>query len=358
MTNLGLPHIRLDDVTKKFGNTTAVDHVNLEIEKGEVFSILGPSGCGKTTTLRIIAGLVNPDAGRVYVRSEDITDIPPEKRNLAMVFQDYALWPHMTVFDNIAFGLKLRKKSGEEIRKVVKQVLELVQLEGFEARYPTQLSGGQQQRVALARALALNPQAILFDEPLSNLDAKLREGLRYELKTLLKNLDITAVYVTHDQLEAFTISDRIAVMANGRIIQVGSPKEIYREPINSFVATFIGESSIIEAKILDSSDEIAILEVNGGSQITSKKPKNKQFRPGQNVYLVLRPETMRIAKTTDKNAVKCMITKKTYLGDRIEYTLSFGGGQLKLRDFSESSFDAGSEVYVEFIPEKMIIVDK
>lgn len=353
-----MPHISLKGVTKKFANTVAVDNVELEIEKGEIFSILGPSGCGKTTTLRIIAGLVYPDGGRVYVQDTDITDVPPEKRNIAMVFQDYALWPHMTVFDNIAFGLKLRKKNGEEIRKMVRQVLELVKLEGLERRYPTQLSGGQQQRVALARALALNPQAILFDEPLSNLDAKLREELRYELKTLLKNLGITAVYVTHDQLEGFTISDRIAVMSGGKIIQVGTPKEIYTEPINSFVATFIGESNRIEAKIIDCYDERVAVEVEDGIIILAKKPKNKMFEPHQDISLILRPESLKIAKDSSENAVECEIAKKTYLGDRVEYVIWLGKKQLKFRDWQDHGFEAGSKVRIEFIPEKIVLVDK
>ncbi|MCS7110212.1 MAG: ABC transporter ATP-binding protein [Candidatus Caldarchaeum sp.] len=353
-----LSHIYLENVTKKFGNTTAVDDVNLSIEKGEIFSVLGPSGCGKTTTLRIIAGLLNPDTGRVYVKNEDITEMPPEKRNLAMVFQDYALWPHMTVFDNIAFGLKLKKKERGEITKTVKQVLELVKLEGFEARYPTQLSGGQQQRVALARALALNPQAILFDEPLSNLDAKLREELRYELKTLLKSVGITAVYVTHDQLEAFTVSDRIAIMRNGRIVQIGSPKEIYEEPRDRFVAGFIGESSLLDGDVVNISGDYVDVKINGGQTVRARRPRNGELSVGQEVNLILRPESLKIAEKENRNTVKSTVVRVTYLGDRVEYHLSLAGGMVKCRYSGEKTVGSGAEVLVEFIPEKIVIVGK
>ncbi|MEM0066581.1 MAG: ABC transporter ATP-binding protein, partial [Sulfolobales archaeon] len=226
--------IELVQVSKRFGKVLAVDKVSVEIEKGEFFTFLGPSGCGKTTTLRIIAGLEIPDEGRVIMDGADITYLPPHKRDTAMVFQNYALWPHMTVFENVAYGLKVRKYPKEEIRRKVKEVLELVRLEGLEDRYPTQLSGGQQQRVALARALVVEPKALLLDEPLSNLDAKLRIEMREELKRIQKSLNITAVYVTHDQEEAMVLSDRIAVMNRGRVVQIGSPEELYGRPKTLF----------------------------------------------------------------------------------------------------------------------------
>ncbi|MCD6348969.1 MAG: ABC transporter ATP-binding protein, partial [Candidatus Korarchaeota archaeon] len=220
--------IRTVELTKVFGDVVAVDHVSLEIKHGEFFTLLGPSGCGKTTFLRTIAGLEMADEGRIYFDDQDITDLPAHLRGTGMVFQNYALWPHMNVFDNIAYGLKIRKVPKSEIEKKVKEVLKLVKLEGLEKRTPHQLSGGQQQRVALARALVINPRVLLFDEPLSNLDAKLRIEMRAELKRIQRDLGITAIYVTHDQEEAMSISDRIAVMNRGRVMQVGTPKEIYR----------------------------------------------------------------------------------------------------------------------------------
>ncbi len=217
----------------------------LEVKDGEFFTLLGPSGCGKTTTLRIIAGFEKAD-GRVYFGNEDVTDRPPYERNIGIVFQDYALFPHMTVFDNVAFGLRMRKVPEEEVRREVKEVLSLVGLEGFEKRYPEQLSGGQQQRVALARALVIKPRLLLLDEPLSNLDAKIRERLRGVIKRIQRELGITTIYVTHDQEEAMAISDRIAVMRNGRIIQVGEPLELYYHPKDEFVATFLGIGNLLE----------------------------------------------------------------------------------------------------------------
>ncbi|MEB3806812.1 MAG: ABC transporter ATP-binding protein, partial [Desulfurococcales archaeon] len=230
-----MTRIRLEDVTKIYGGVVAVDHANIDIEHGEFFTIIGPSGCGKTTTLRIIAGFEVPEEGKVYFDDRDVTYVKPYERNTAMVFQNYALWPHMTVYDNIAYGLRLRKVPEDEIRRRVEKVLDLVDLHGLENRYPLQLSGGQQQRVALARALVVEPSVLLLDEPLSNLDAKLRLEMREELRNLQKRLGITTVYVTHDQLEALSMSDRIAVMNKGRILQVGTPEELYMRPRNLFV---------------------------------------------------------------------------------------------------------------------------
>ncbi|MEM1773127.1 MAG: ABC transporter ATP-binding protein, partial [Desulfurococcaceae archaeon] len=234
-----MTRIMLENISKYYGSVVAVDDVSLKIDKGEFFAILGPSGCGKTTTLRIIAGFEVPDKGKVYFDDDDVTFLKPYKRNTAMVFQNYALWPHMTVYENVAYGLKIKRKelglSDEEIKKRVDWALELVKLKGFENRYPLQLSGGQQQRVALARALVVQPRVLLLDEPLSNLDAKLRIEMREELKRLQKSLGITTIYVTHDQLEAMSMSDRISVMNKGKVIQVGTPKELYYSPRSIFV---------------------------------------------------------------------------------------------------------------------------
>ncbi|MCE4610961.1 MAG: ABC transporter ATP-binding protein [Desulfurococcales archaeon] len=232
--------VRLEGIVKRFGSTVALRGVDLEIEDGESMVLLGPSGCGKTTTLRIVAGLEKPTMGRVYFNDRDVTNLPPRDRNVSMVFQSYALWPHMKVYDNIAFPLKIRRVPENEVRKKVRWAAELMEIEGLLDRYPHQLSGGQRQRVAVARAIVVEPEVLLMDEPLSNLDAILRVKMRSEIKKLQRRLGVTMIYVTHDQVEAMVIGDRIAVMNDGMIMQVGSPNQIYREPANTFVATFIG----------------------------------------------------------------------------------------------------------------------
>src|SRR5512136_2445212 len=237
--------IQLKDMVKRFGTLEAVSHVSLEIHDGELFTLLGPSGCGKTTILRLIGGFHRPDEGDVLFGGKSVRGMPPYERNIGMVFQNYALWPHMTIFDNIAYGLKLKKVSRGEIGNKVSHALSLVNLEGLDQRYPGQLSGGQQQRVALARALVLNPDVLLLDEPLSNLDAKIRQQVRAEIRKLQKDLAITSIYVTHDQEEALTLSDRIAVLDHGKIQQIGSPRDLYQRPENSFVADFIGINNLI-----------------------------------------------------------------------------------------------------------------
>ncbi len=247
--------IRLVGVSKVYGRVRALDRVSLEVREGELFTILGPSGCGKTTLLRVVAGFEVPEEGRVYFGDQDVTFLKPYMRNTAMVFQNYALWPHMTVFENIAYGLRIRKRqlglSDEEIERRVREALKLVRLEGLEDRYPLQLSGGQQQRVALARALVVQPKVLLLDEPLSNLDAKLRLEMREEIRRIQSSLRITAIYVTHDQEEAMSLADRIAVMNRGRVLQVGTPREIYSKPSNLFVATFIGRSTYLAGEVAE-----------------------------------------------------------------------------------------------------------
>src|SRR4030066_2482594 len=242
-------NIRLQKVVKKFGTLEAVSDVSLEIQDGELFTLLGPSGCGKTTLLRLIGGFHKPDSGEIYVGDRPVAPIPPYERNIGMVFQNYALWPHMTIFDNIAYGLKLKRFPREKISSQVLQALKLVNLTGLEKRYPGQLSGGQQQRVALARALVLNPDVLLLDEPLSNLDAKIRIQVRAEIRKLQKELGITTIYVTHDQEEALTLSDRIAVINLGKILQIGLPRDLYERPHNPFVADFIGINNLIPGNV-------------------------------------------------------------------------------------------------------------
>ena len=311
--------IRLERVTKKFREVTAVDRVSFTVEKGEFFVLLGPSGCGKTTTLRIIAGFEVPDEGRIYFDNEDVTEKKPYERETAMVFQNYALWPHMTVFENIAFGLKLRKLSWDEIKKRVEWALELVKLKGHEHKYPHQLSGGQQQRVALARALVVEPKVLLLDEPLSNLDAKLRITMREELKELQRKLGITTIYVTHDQVEAMTLADRIAVMNKGRILQIGSPEEIYNNPANLFVATFIGRSNLIEGIAEGYDGDYIIISVPGsGIKLRGiyigRAPSPK---PGDRVYAIIRPEDIRLRKPEGLglNELKAKLDMEMFRGE-------------------------------------------
>jgi iron(III) transport system ATP-binding protein len=241
--------IQLKDLVKRFGTLEAVSHISLQIRDGELFTLLGPSGCGKTTLLRLIGGFHKPDGGEIFFGPRAVAGIPPYERNIGMVFQNYALWPHMTIFENIAYGLKLKKFAREKISSKVQHALGLVNLKGLEKRYPGQLSGGQQQRVALARALVLNPDVLLLDEPLSNLDAKIRLQVRAEIRKLQKELAITTIYVTHDQEEALTLSDRIAVMNHGKVQQIGSPRDLYARPENPFVADFIGINNLIPGEV-------------------------------------------------------------------------------------------------------------
>ncbi len=321
-----MTRVKLENVTKVYGAVVAVDHASLEIEHGELFTLLGPSGCGKTTTLRIIAGFEVPEEGRVYFDDEDVTFKKPYERGTAMVFQNYALWPHMTVYDNIAYGLRIRKIPENEIRRRVREVLELVKLEGMENRYPLQLSGGQQQRVALARALVVEPRVLLLDEPLSNLDAKLRVEMREEIKRIQKRLGITTIYVTHDQLEAMSISDRVAIMNEGRILQIGSPREIYFYPRSLFVADFIGRSNIFYGEVVETRDVYVRVyvdelscELEGVSIETGLKGK---------VAVVIRPETVLLEKPVvereEFNVLKGVLDFQMFIGEKIEARVRIG----------------------------------
>ncbi|MEM0027557.1 MAG: ABC transporter ATP-binding protein [Ignisphaera sp.] len=305
-------------VSKRFGNTIALDNVTLHIDKGELFAILGPSGCGKTTLLRIVAGLEVPDTGRIVVNGVDITFEEPQNRKAVMVFQNWALWPHMTVFDNIAYGLKIKGMPKDEIAKRVKWALELVKLEGLEKRYPHQLSGGQQQRVALARAIVVEPEILLLDEPLSNLDARLRIDMREELRNLIKKLGITAIYVTHDQEEAMAIADRMAVMNKGKVMQIGTPTEIYNNPKNVFVATFIGRANVIKGIATRIGDRYIEARI-GGKFIKAVKVTDEEIRQGDSVDIVIRPHHIS-TKCSNKieNKFTGRVIEVSFLGNTIE----------------------------------------
>ena len=323
--------VTLKKVTKKFGDVYAAQDVELDITKGELFTLLGPSGCGKTTTLRIIAGFEYPDSGHVFFDDEDVTYTKPYERGTAMVFQNYALWPHMSVFDNVAYGLKIKKLSKEEIRRRVLEVLDLVGLRGLENRYPLQLSGGQQQRVALARALVIEPKVLLLDEPLSNLDAKLRIRMREEIKRIQKTLNITTIYVTHDQEEAMSISDRIAVMNQGKILQVGTPQDIYFRPKNTFVATFIGKSTLLQGRILKKDADKVIVDIGSGTRVIGKLMSDSEIREGDEAVVVIKPEDFSIEPPKEPyNVLEGLVEFSMFLGSFTQLRMSVANQNLKV----------------------------
>ncbi len=308
--------VSLRGVTKKFSDVIAVNDATFDIEDGELFTLLGPSGCGKTTLLRSIAGFYVPDEGSIFFDKMEVTNVPPNLRETGMVFQNYALWPHMSIFDNIGYGLKIRKMGKSAIREKVNEILDLVQLQGMADRYPYQLSGGQQQRVALARALVIEPKVLLLDEPLSNLDAKLRIEMRNEISRIQKRLDITTIYVTHDQEEALAISDRLAVIDKGIVQQIGSPHEIYSLPSNLFVADFIGECNIIKGTIT-SIDGAISLKTDGGVVINGVAEKGMagHYTVGDEAYVAIRPENIELApKTPESNRIVGNVKYSQYFG--------------------------------------------
>ena len=324
-------NILLKNIVKRFGTLEAVSYVSLEIRDGELFTLLGPSGCGKTTILRLIGGFHRPDEGEVYFGEKAVSGIPPYERNIGMVFQNYALWPHMTIFDNIGYGLKLKKLSREEISSKVLHALKLVNLSGLEKRYPGQLSGGQQQRVALARALVLNPDVLLLDEPLSNLDAKIRLQVRAEIRKLQKDLGITTIYVTHDQEEALTLSDRIAVVNHGKLQQVGAPRDLYAKPENPFVADFIGINNLIPGKVQEIQEHEGTMKVQtdvGPLVCTLERP----FKPGDRCMVSVRPETASIGQRErgqgEVNILPGTVSFASYIGNTIRYDVEIQNGKI------------------------------
>lgn len=324
----------LDHVSKQFGNVKGVTDVNIRIQPGEFFTFLGPSGCGKTTTLRMIAGFYYPSEGRIVFGDQDVTNLPPNKRNTGMVFQNYALFPHMTVFENIAFGLQVRKVSKSEIVQRVERAQKQVHLEGYGNRRIDQLSGGQQQRVALARALVIEPQILLLDEPLSNLDAKLREETRIEIKRLQLELGITTIYVTHDQAEAMAMSDRIMVMQGGVVQQIGSPEEIYNRPVNRFVASFIGESNLWEGTVERVEGGEAVVRFAPGLSLrglTANASPDCKLEAGKSVTMSIRPEAIREALQGEQqdNVVKGNVVISEFTGVSVNYVSQVAGQQLK-----------------------------
>jgi iron(III) transport system ATP-binding protein len=338
--------VRLENISRRFGETVALKGINLQIAAGELFFLLGPSGCGKSTLLRLIAGLLDPTSGKIFFNDRDVTDLPTQERNAVMCFQSYALWPHMTVKQNILFGLSARNMPANQRQERLREVLRLVQLQDLADRKPAALSGGQQQRVALARALAVQPDCLLLDEPLSNLDAKLRLEMRSEIRRICKSAGFTTIYVTHDQKEALAVADRLAVMKDGRIAQVGTPAEIYQQPASSFVADFLGQTNLLRGTVIRR-DGWAVFVMTNAGEIAAIADGNTP----ENVIISIRPERIRFAgtKTIGVNRIAGKIVESTFGGDATEYVLAAGGERIRLIA-PASAAEIAAETSIEFDP--------
>lgn len=350
-------HLFVDRVTKKFGEVVAVSSLSLSVEGGQFLAILGPSGCGKTTLLRMMAGFEEPTSGRIYLGDQDVTFVPPHKRPANLVFQRYALFPHLTVFENVAFGLRVKKVADREVQRRVERILALVQLEGFGQRQVNQLSGGQAQRVALARALVNEPQVLLLDEPLGALDLKIRQQMEVELKLLHAELGMTFIYVTHDQEEAMTVSKRIVIMRAGQIVQDGTPEEIYANPASSFVADFIGHSNLLPATVLRAAP--SQLSFLGGSFSARNHPS---LREGQAVNVLLRPEVLRVYGDEPEgfeNVLKGKIVDATFKGPYVDYLVEIGEARLTAHHSVRegvSTFDRGDMIFLAWTQDDALIL--
>ncbi len=326
--------VRLDGVTKRFGSVTAVSEVSLEVRRGEFLTLLGPSGCGKTTLLNLVAGFLEPSRGEIYIGEARVTHVPTYQRDFGMVFQNYALFPHMNVFENVAFGLNMRKVPKGEIQSRVDEALDIVRLGGYGARRARELSGGQQQRVALARAIVIKPQVLLLDEPLSALDKNLRASMQVELKEIQRRVGITTIFVTHDQGEALSLSDRIAIISEGKIQQLSKPDEAYRHPQNSFVASFIGDINRIPARLVEVSGDEVTIEA-GEARIRIPKARCRAARAGDPVWLFVRPEALEAVPEDTENAILGTIHAHVYQGTHIEVHIdagALGGVHLRTSD--------------------------
>ena len=351
--------VRLEHISKIYKDPKtgkdfyAVQDTTLDIEPGTFVTLLGPSGCGKTTTLRMIAGFESPDEGDIYLGDEAINALTPNKRDTAMVFQSYALLPHYNVFDNVAYGLKIRKLPKEEIQERVMNILKLVEMEGMESRMTNQLSGGQQQRVALARALVIEPSVLLFDEPLSNLDAKLRVTMRTEIRKIQQKVGITAIYVTHDQSEAMSISDKIIIMSKGKVEQIGTPREIYYHPTSKFVADFIGEANFLEAQVRSADGEKAMISVAGGEFEVNNFAHAKA---GETATLVLRPEGVSLS---EKGLLEGTVTLSTFMGAYQYYQMMVGDIEIQITDYNPVNrriYEVGEKAYLDFDPKGVYLL--
>jgi iron(III) transport system ATP-binding protein len=348
--------IDIRHLSKRYGDHQAVDDLSLEVEAGEFLTLLGPSGCGKTTTLRMIAGFITPDQGTIAVAGETMSTaegvVPPEKRRMGMVFQNYAIWPHKTVYENVAFGLEVMKLPKHETARRVGEMLELVGLEGLDRRYPSQLSGGQQQRVALARSLVVEPRILLLDEPLSNLDAKLRERMRWELKQLQRRTGITFVYVTHDQTEAMALSDRVVVMHLGKLQQIGTPREVYVTPANSTVADFMGLVNLVSGRVLElpngNGDADGLVAI--GEHLRVKAGLPPRAVPGSEVTLAVRPESVQLLRPQsqpDPSLTMGRVEEAIFLGSFNDYQVAVDDLRLRVQAPASDQFDIGEAVLLK-----------
>lgn len=351
--NMRQDFLVLKSIVKVFGAGenafTAVDNVNIDVKEGELVTLLGPSGCGKTTTLRMVAGFELPTSGRILIDGDEVSSTPPNQRPTTMVFQNYALFPHLTVFENISFGLKIRRDSAQDIRKKTEKIMRLVGLEEFEERSPAQLSGGQQQRVSLARSLVMEPKVLLLDEPLSNLDAKLRVSTRLEIRKIQQRVGITSVYVTHDQEEAMTLSDRVVIMHQGKIMQTGPPQEIYAYPASRFVADFIGKANFLDGRVVGkASDNELVLEIIG--KIFTVTLQKDTFSEGDRVLLVLRPESIKLEPRRPDTLIG-IIQEAVYLGSQMVYMVEMEKNTLTVEIANPQEhmiFKTGEEVSINF----------
>jgi ABC-type Fe3+/spermidine/putrescine transport system ATPase subunit len=345
-----MSHLELKNITHRFGSRTALDEVSLSIEKGELITLLGPSGCGKTTTIRLIAGFIKPTRGSIWIGGKDITNLPPEKRNVGMVFQSYALFPHLNVYENVAFGLKAANASRSQVEDRVPRALELVDLQGYDKRAVFELSGGEQQRVAIARALVIKPQILLLDEPLSNLDASLRERTRKQLRDLITSLGITTVFVTHDQEEAFTLSDRIALLSDGKCQQVGTAQELYHHPANEFVASFVGKSNIFSLPLKALGDDCLIFALPSGRELRLRQIPGRIPEVGKHYRILLRPEHIEFEPRPGCVPLfPARILSQRFAGAWWEWELEGEGMRLlgmQLNDALSSKICVGSEVEI------------
>ena len=350
------PVLEVRGVWKTFGDAVAVESVSFDVADGEFLFLIGPSGCGKTTTLRMIGGYLEPTRGDIYIRGRRMNDVPLEKRNIGMVFQSYALFPHMTVAENVAFGLRMRGVPKRERAERIANVLDLVELSEFADRYPVQLSGGQRQRVAIARVVVYEPDILLLDEPLANLDRRLRDSMRVELKKLQEKVGITTVYVTHDQEEALSMADRIAVMEGGHLLQLGTPSEVYNSPKSPFVATFLGNTSSYQATVSSVDGTFTDLEIDGG--LTVRVVNGGDLEPGENCLVSVRPERVALFKASppeDQNVFRGQIDFLSYLGAGVEYIIRIDGTDVTIRAHEalpagQPSHREGESVYVAWEP--------
>jgi iron(III) transport system ATP-binding protein len=356
--------IEIRNLYKSFKEVVAINHIQLEVDQGEMLTLLGPSGCGKTTTLRCIAGLEKPGEGDIVIDGKPMLSqgfVQPSKRGIGMVFQNYAVWPHMRVYNNIVYGLKIQKMPRPEIKQKAQKVLKLVGLSGLEDRYPSQLSGGQQQRVALARALVGNPKVLLLDEPLSNLDAKLREELRFEIKSLVRRMGITSVYVTHDQAEAMVISDRIAVMNSGNIVQLGTPQEIYAKPATRFVADFIGTMNFIPGEVVEVLADTGAVHIRTdfSEKMLCQTADSGSAAPGTKVYASIRPEDVEVSAEPPQasdNVFKGTIAHRAYLGNFLFFFVSVNGIMIRVQVPHHLPQEEGQELYLRLNPDKCMLL--